>query len=147
MGMYTELHYNVELKKDTPVEVIEILKIMVSETDIGNEDTKVPKHKLFKKGGLDSFLYGNTRRWRDMLQCDSYYFSADTHSTLRYDDIGKTHYLCIRTNFKNYANEIKLFIDWIELYVYAEPGEFLGFYRYEEENEPTLIYLKGEYGE
>jgi hypothetical protein len=127
MGMYTELHFNSELKKDTPKEVIELLKFMVGE---GKESGNLPDDPLFK-----------SERWKFMLQCDSYYFDADTHSTLRLDDISGSYYLCIRCNLKNYDSEIKKFIEWIKPYLNKTKGEFLGFYRYEEDETPTLIYF------
>lgn len=131
MGMYTELHFNVELAEDVPGDVIDILKFMVGDSE--EEPKKLPRHKLFE-----------STRWRFMLRTDSYYFPADTHSTLRYDDIGKSYYLCIRTNLKNYDSEIEKFISWIDPYIdiYTQQGDFLGFYRYEEDNEPTLIYRR-----
>jgi hypothetical protein len=129
MGMYTELHFNSELKKDTPEEVINVLKYMVGDIE---EEPEISSHPLF----------GDTR-WRFMLRGDSYYFDADTHSTLRFDDISDDYYLCIRCNFKNYDDEIEKFIDWIMPYLEKyEEGDFLGFYRYEETEEPTLIYYK-----
>ena len=126
MGMYTELHYNAELKSNVPEDVIEILRYM-----IGNTETKpkTPKHDLF----------GDTR-WSSMLQSDSYYFDADTFSTLRYDNISVSYFLCIRCNLKNYQNEISLFTDWIRPYIRKNKGDFLGFFRYEESEEPSLIY-------
>lgn len=130
MGMYTEFHYNIELpKKTTPKEVIKILKYMIN-NEKKIDDIEIPEHKLFK-----------TDRWTYMLRTDSYYFSADTKSTLRYDKIGECYYLCIRCNLKNYDNEIEKFIDWINPYI-GEYDDFLGFYRYEESNKPTLIYKK-----
>ena len=75
-----------------------------------------------------------------MLRMDSYYFSADTNSTLRFDDISNAYYLCIRTNLKNYDNEITEFIDWIKPYLNKLDGDFLGFSRYEETEIPNLIY-------
>jgi len=130
MGMYTELHFNTELKEDTPKEVIDILKYMVSDNP-PDKPPKLPKHELFE-----------TPRWEIMLRCDSYYFDADTHSTLRFDDIGGSHYLCIRTNLKNYDSEIEKFIDWIDPYSDSYIGDFMGFYRYEETEDPTIIKKK-----
>lgn len=129
MGMYTELHFNSELKNNVPASVLNILSYMVGVHE--DEPDQLPNHKLF-----------TDQRWRFMLQCDSYYFDADTISTLRYDDIGNSWYLCIRTNLKNYDDEIEDFIDWIMPYLNKYDGEFLGFYRYEEDEEPTLIYYK-----
>ena len=72
---------------------------------------------------------------------DSYYFDADTHSTLRFDDISDSYRLCIRCNLKNYSDEIQKFIDWIIPFLDKYEGEFLGFYRYEETEVPTLVYM------
>lgn len=127
MGMYTELHFNSALKPDVPTPVLEILNYMLGTDEFGPK--ALPDHPLFA-----------TQRWSVMLHCDSYYFDADTVSTLRYDEIAKQHYLCIRCNLKNYDDEIEKFIDWIMPYLGKQPGDFLGFHRYEEAEEPTLIY-------
>lgn len=128
MGMYTELHFNVELKPDTPAEVLTILRYMLGAQE---GEPPLPSHPLF-----------HTERWRSMLRCDSYYFSADTCSTLRLDRIADTHFLCVRCNLKNYDAEIEHFIDWIEPFVNKDPGDFLGFFRYEETEQPTLIHKR-----
>lgn len=126
MGMYTELHFNAELENATD-DVIEVLSYMLDNNLPKPE--KLPGHALFK-----------TQRWSYMLRCDSYYFAADTCSTIRKER--DTIYLCIRCNLKNYDNEIQKFCDWINPYISGCVGSFLGFYRYEEKNEPTLIYKK-----
>lgn len=126
MGMYTELHFNAELNRDVPESVLAALRYMVGAEDA--EPATLPDHPLFK-----------TERWPYMLRCDSYYFPADTHSTLRLDDIAKAWYLCIRSNLKNYDDEIGKFLDWVSPYVFAGT-ECLGYYRYEETDDPTLIY-------
>lgn len=128
MGMYTELHYNVELVRDVPESVLEILRYMLNESA---KQPATPDHPLFEKG-----------RWEHMLLCDSYYFAADTHSTLRFDKIANQWFLCIRCNLKNYGDEIEKFIDWIDPYVDAQPGNFLGFSRYEATEDPDLIRKK-----
>lgn len=129
MGMYTELHFNVELKRDVPDEALALLQYMVNPAaKKADVPPLLPDHPLFK-----------TARWDYMLGCDSYYFPADTHSTLRLDDIAKAWYLCIRCNLKNYDGEIGKFLDWV--LPYADAGtECLGYYRYEENDDPTLIY-------
>lgn len=131
MGMYTELHFNSELNKDTPPEVIEVLQYMMGQMAV--QPAPLPAADLF-----------TTERWTFMLRCDSYYFDADTHSTLRFDDISKQFYLCVRCNVKNYDDEIKHFIAWVMPYLDKQPGDFLGFYRYEENETPTLIHAKAE---
>lgn len=126
MGMYTEFHYNAELSSNTPESVVKILEFMLGNTE---QPVGLPEHPLFK-----------TDRWQHMLISDSYYFDADTHSTLRYDDNAESYYLCIRCNLKNYCDEIRKFCDWIRPYINKEQGEFLGFSRYEECESPELIY-------
>lgn len=127
MGMYTELHFNAELKQDTPKEIINILQTMLGKKE---KPEMFPKHAFFQ-----------TARWSFMLQCDSYYFDAATYSILKYDKISKSYYLCIRCNFKNYDDEIEKFISWIKPYLAKDEDEFLGFYRYEETEQPTLIFM------
>lgn len=128
MGMYTEFHFNVELKKDVPKEVVDALNIMLH-SDKGRHDN-LPDHSLFQ-----------TDRWWCMLRMDSYYFNADTHSTLRFDNISNAYILCIRCNVKNYNSEIEKFVDWIKPHLADFKGDFLGFSRYEEIETPTLIYM------
>lgn len=131
MGMYTELHLNSEIRKDTPENVLRVLRYMLStsEEEAAAISFEKPDHPLF----------GETR-WRFMLLSDSYYFDADTHSTLRFDDIAKSHYLCIRCNLKNYDREIAKFCDWVAPYLDKQDGEFLGFSRYETDEWPTLLF-------
>lgn len=126
MGMYTEIHFNAELKRDTPEDVLSVLRYMVGGAVI---PARMPDHPLF-----------STSRWAYMLTCDSYYFAADSRSTLRGDDIAGCFFLCVRSNLKNYEAEIEKFIDWITPYVDAGDGDFLGFLRYEETEWPTLIH-------
>ena len=46
------------------------------------------------------------------------------------------------SNLKNYGGEINKFLLWIAPYLHtgADYKEFLGFTRYEEDDDPTLIY-------
>ncbi len=128
MGMYTEFHFNVKLKENISHEIINFLHYML-DRNFHTQPLHLPNHPLFK-----------TDRWKIMLNMDSYYFAADTH--LRYDDIGRCYYLCIRCNLKNYNNEIEKFVDWIMPYLYHFPEDFLGFIRYENTEQPTLIFMK-----
>ena len=93
------------------------------------ERPELPPHEFF-----------SCDRWGMLFTMDSYYFDADTHSILRYDDIAEQYFLNIQSNLKNYDSEISKFIDFIMPYVDAMKGDFLGYSRYEEDTEPTLIY-------
>jgi hypothetical protein len=127
MGMYTEINCAFEMKKDTPVEVLNLLKYMVG--DVLDEPVYLPDHPLFK-----------TSRWSYVLRCDSYYFDGDSHSTVRLDDISNSYYVTIRSNLKNYDDEIDKFIDWISPNLDKYPGDFIGYKRYEENEVPTLLF-------
>jgi hypothetical protein len=130
MGMYTELHFNTELVNNLPENVVKILKYMMGLKK--QDDFDIPDHPFFK-----------TDRWKRMALHDSYSFPADTHSTLRFDDISDAYMLCIRCNLKNYDEEIEKFLHWIQEYLpeWYEKGECLGYYRYEENLEPTVINI------
>lgn len=125
MGMYTELVMACELKSNVPEDVIGTLKYMVGDSEYL---ATVPIHNLFE-----------TDRWKWMLRSNSYYFDGDTHSTFRYDDIAKAYYLTVRCNLKNYCDEIYEFLNWIVQYSYTDG--FVGYSRYEEAENPTLIYF------
>lgn len=45
----------------------------------------------------------------------------------------------IRANLKNYDNEIDKFLHWLAPYIDTEG--FIGYTRYEEYDDPTLIYI------
>lgn len=126
MGMYTELVLGVELRNDCGKEVLDVLKYMTGEID--TIDIKFD-HPLFK-----------TDRWRYMLQCGSAYFDGQPDSKLCVENLGthKYYYLNVRCNFKNYCNEIDLFLDWLSQHMKTQG--FIGYHRYEEYDDPTLIY-------
>lgn len=125
MGMYTELVVGIQLKQDAPEDVVETLKYMAGDIEYL---ATVPIHSLFQ-----------TSRWKHMFRSSSYYFDGDTRSTMRYDDISKAYHLTIRCDLKNYDSEIEEFLDWIAPYSCTEG--FVGYYRYEEAENPTLVYF------
>lgn len=66
MGMYTELIFGCSLRKDTPREVIEILKFMVDKSEFKEFSKPLPDHKFFQ-----------TSRWSRLFQWSSYYFGVN----------------------------------------------------------------------
>lgn len=123
--MYTELVLGMEIKNHD--EAIQILKYMLGgEAELPTER----KHEFF-----------NTKRWKYMLVCDSYYFDGQTDSKLFFDELDRhnpTYYLNVRCNLKNYDCEIEKFLDW--LCPHIKSIGFLGYKRYEGTENPTLIY-------
>lgn len=125
MGMYTELVLAAKIKPDN--KVIQTLNYMLGETEY------LP---VWENEPL--FL---TERFHYMLRCDSFYFDGQTDSKLFVDNLYKDkpmYYLNVRCNFKNYDMEINKFLEW--LCPYIETDGFLGYERYEEFENPTLIY-------
>ena len=129
MGMYTQFHFASEFKKDTSEEVIETLRYMADRSLEKPEE--LPLHPFFE-----------CSRWDMLFAMDSYYFDYKTHCDFSFDDIGDAWYLSVTSNLKNYSNEIELFVDWITPYLEKYDGDFLGYSRYEETEEPEIIYYK-----
>lgn len=129
MGMYTELNIGIALEKDTPKEVIDTLRYMLGDIE---ELEEAPDHPLFRD-----------TRWAVMLGCGSYYFDRQPDSKLYVDELFKKepmYFLNVGCNLKNYDSEIELFLDWI--IKYSKTYGFVGYMRYEEFDDPTLIYFE-----
>lgn len=124
MGMYTEIYVNVDLKKETPDEIIEVLKAMCN---MEGSDKKV----LEPYPDMWSCLFSNM----------SYYTPSTRCRSLTYDDITEQWSLLGKGDIKNYEKEIEKFFDWIIPYVDGYPGDFIGYHLYEEHRVPTLVFL------
>lgn len=138
--MYTEISLECKLKKDTPEEIITLLKNLCTEN---KNNTDIKEDVL--KGIVKEHQFFRCQRW-DMVFCGvSYYFNAQTRSALKEDylDNGE-YYLSIRSNLKNYDSEIEHFLDFISPFVDAYTDEHLGHVRYEENDIPTLLFYKKE---
>lgn len=122
MGMYTELIFGAELKKDTPIDIINMLKFMFGDS---KENPDVFKYPYVLRGA-------------------SYYFAVSTAvNKMWFDDISKQWICCSRSNTKNHDNEIEKFIEWIKPYIDSGSGDrdFYAIVIYEEDSEPTIYYL------
>lgn len=129
MGHYTEFHFNVELKKDTPDNVLYILYYMLDQ-----------KNKYYKKPDFSDHPFFQCDRWTSLFIGKSEMFPLRMKSILYYSQRHNHYLLNVSINLKNYDNEIKKFLDWISSYVY--PTDYmLGYYRNEDQNRPTVIYL------
>ena len=119
MGMYTEIYVNVGLKEDTPETIIATLQTICN--------GYTPEGFPSRTGSL----------FRDC----SYYTPRTCVSHLTYDEISKQWSLLGKGDLKNYEDEIEYFFNWIMLWVEGWPGDFIGYHRYEESQEPTLVFL------
>ena len=124
MGMYTEIYVNVNLKEDTPDEIIEVLKAMCR---MEESDEKV----------LEPYPDG----WQCLFSNMSYYTPSTRCRSLTYNGITRRWSLLGKGDIKNYAGEIEEFFEWIIPYVDGYPGDFIGYSRYEDAQKPTLFFL------
>jgi len=122
MGMYTEIYINVDLKKDTPDDVIKVLKAMCDQEC---------------KEVLVDYPY----KWICLFSNMSYYTPSTNCRFLEFDNISNQWSLLGKGDIKNYGNEIEEFFEWIVPYVDGYPGDFIGYSRYEEDQKPTLMFL------
>ena len=134
MGSYTELNISVNLELDDNTR--KVLEFMVGDRE--EMDFTIPSHPLFES---------NAGRWKGMLYCDSFYFSHTAGSSLvnrlswREPD-STERVLNVRCDLKNYDDEINKFLDWIR--PYSITRGFIGYTRFEEAEDPTLIYFNDE---
>lgn len=137
MGMYTELILGAELKKDTPKEVVDILKGMAKGKRIWKKSV-LPKHEFFQ-----------AERWQWLFTMGSFYFGVHNgYAEIWFEDICDSWHISSRSNIKNYDSEIEKFLDWIKPYIDQGTGyrDFYALVTYEESEEPTIYYLD-EYSE
>lgn len=130
MGMYTELILGCKLKKDTPEDVIQILKFLVGD---GEKPKALPCHEFF-----------TSARWDIALTMSSYYFAiCESLQKFWKDKISETWIISTRSNIKNYDNEIEKFLDWLKPYIHQGSGQrnFFAISCYEASEEPTIYYL------
>lgn len=119
MGMYTELVLKVDLRKNLPENVEEVLQYLFGE---GEEPTELPYHPFF-----------SCPRWDAIGSSNSYYHVPKTLNFL------SEGYLFSRSDLKNYTDEIAYFLAWVKPYLDHSEGECIGWVWYEEADQPTLI--------
>jgi len=128
MGMYTEIVFVFTIAKYEKT-VIDILDYLVG--NVKEKPSALPDHPFFKCDG-----------WLQIAQGDGYCFEGETQSSFYCDNIFKEYHLTIRANLKNYDSEIEKFLDWIAPYGMNKFDFFRGYMRYEDCDDPTLIYIK-----
>ena len=129
MGMYTEIHFASDLKKDTPQEIIDLLHDLINGHAIS--PSRIPKHEFFE-----------TDRCHILFEGNSAYFDAFISFTLTKNEFSEAWLLQGTTNLKNYNREIQKFIDWITPYLDKHSGEYIGHIWYEEWDKPVPILFK-----
>lgn len=131
MGMYTELVLKCRIKEKPPRQVKEVLHYLF--VDRYSDMPERPTHPFFQ-----------TPRWHMIGGSSSFYHHPKATSSMYEVDYSDSIYIFSRSDLKNYDNEIALFLDWIDPYLDNLPGECIGWTWYEEDEQPTLIFKKGE---
>ena len=55
------------------------------------------------------------------------------------------YYLAARFNLKNYQSQIQEVLDYLHIYMECDDGDWIGTYRYEEDELPTLLIYRDDY--
>lgn len=130
MGIYTHFVINVNLRKNTPQEVIDTLLYLSSQSLYNpiNEN-----HQLY-------YMYGEEKL---IFTGHSGVFDGDSYCLFFFDEVQEEWKLTINSSMKNYDREYQKFLDYIQPYIameFEEHQKFLGFMRDETQDAPTLIY-------
>jgi hypothetical protein len=147
MGQYTEIYVNIDLKEDVPEEVIDTLKCMVNDVFcVSNWDDDYFDHKVicYESDRFNELMKDKPDRFYLLFKNMSYYTPYTQVGKLSYDYISGRWSLIGKGDIKNYCSSIEAFFEWIAPY---SDTEFLGYSRYEEDDEPTLYYRKDFLGE
>ena len=128
MGMYTEIYVNVDFKESTPDSVIDTLRCITGDIEYESER-------------YTELMRDKPSRFYCLFSNMSYYTPRTCCGNLTYDKFSKCYSLIGKGDLKNYDNEIEAFFKFIAPYVDG-CCEFIGYYRYEEDKKPTLVFLE-----
>jgi len=130
MGYYTELRFKAKLKHDTPENVINFLKRVIKEHDLGHVKTIFNTEDVFKPEFDHPFF-----------KCDRWYmlfistnWDNEMQGGMFYENNNRW-VIDLHTEFKNYDNEIDLFLDWIKPFIIGrKKKQYVGYKRGEDED-------------
>ncbi len=128
MGAHTELIFGAVLREDTPDKVIEALNYMLGKIEEKPRGFPLP-----------------SGRCEGLFQYGSYPFAVDRPICKMWlDDTFEEYHISIRSNIKNYNNEIETFLKWIRPYIQRGSGsrDMYAIVIHEEQAEPTIYYLR-----
>lgn len=138
--MYTELIFGaaIDTTRLTDVDLKALEYLFKPEIDWDDVPQELPDHPFFK-----------CDRWGAITRCSSCYFAVIQNPSIYHiDSIPKRLELSSRANLKNYDNEIEKFLDWIHPHIEQGSGDrdFYAIVCYEEQDKPTIYYLKNKNG-
>ena len=138
MGYYTELHCKIRLRKDTPEDIISLLKKVLIDKDLGlGEKTFFQNQDVFKPEVKDCFF--NCERWYMLLDATNWDKSKKGGSLCHDNGYWTVE---LDTEFKNYDDEIELFVKWISQYVVGrKKKQYIGWNQGEDDPHRTNLYI------
>lgn len=139
MGMYTKFNVIIPISRKTPKDIQTVLVDIVENGGykLDNGKLQKPNHKFFESDYFSA-------------QCDSYYFTGTHNSAVKYShEFDEEHRLVLHIDcdFKNYEDNINLFLDFVAPYIDVSDVSnslFLGYSLYEEDSHPTLHFVNEE---
>lgn len=125
MGMYTEIFVNTRLKHDTPREVIEVIQaVCCGDYEFFEND---PKRKY----------------WYCLFWNCSFYFNDTKCAILKRwssDDANDVEWSLLGKGDVRSKEDILAFFEFIKPWCSPDETDFIGYYRYESDYAPTLVY-------
>lgn len=138
MGSYTELNFKCKLKQDTPKEVVNILKRVINERDLGHEKTLFKSVDVFKPNLNHPFF--KCERWYMLFLCTNW--DDEMQGSKFYEKDGRL-VLDIQTEFKNYDSEIDHFFDWISPFIIGrKKKQYTGYWKHENMERRVNLYVE-----
>lgn len=137
MGYYTKLTISFSLKKDTPAPIIDLLKRVIIDKDLG------VRRQVFKRD--DVFV---PEVYHDFFKCQNWYMlflSTNWDNDMKGGSMfldGKYWRISLDTEFKNYDNETELFLEWITPFVAGRrKKQYIGWQKGESQDCRQNIYI------
>lgn len=124
--MYQELYLNAKLKNDIPKNILKVIKYMCGDMSI--EELPITSDALFK-----------TENWQYMLQSESSRFDLAARSTVDYSPMEDCYILRVSCSLNNNEKQIEKFLGFINDYLDKKEGDFLGYVRNEDSNNPHIL--------
>jgi hypothetical protein len=137
MGHYTELKFKAKLRKDTPEDVLNLLKRVLINRDLGHDKTTFHSDDVFKPS-LDHEFF-KCERWYMLFLSTNW---GDIQGGKMYQT-GDYWVIDLHTEFKNYGGEIEHFFDWIKPYIVGrKKKQYVGYWRGETMDSQCNLYVE-----
>lgn len=138
MAIYTEFKFSARLKHDTPKDILDFLNTVIVDRNIGTDKVLFKTEDVFNPEINHPFF--KTERWYMLFLSNNF---RDDIETSQFKLVKNRWEINIHSEFKNYDNEIELFIDWIKPYIIGrKKKQYVGFYEVEGHDKKINIYIE-----